>query len=167
MDTELTYPLSNTTLVYSKLISLLSIVYLLFLGYITLNFLASLLFFGAGDLSYPLTGYDSDLMTLKVYQLKELLFRGVFLISLLLLCSISLVSALSNYIKNKLHLFFISIVLILSQVLVIPEISILNTLSPFLPFIYLKPVNVLSFSLAHQISNLIANYHFAVFVSIA
>lgn len=158
LNIDLTYPLKLTELRMSKFTTALFYSIISYLIYMLVSFGLSSLVSGVGSLNYPFVSYGADGISMHVYDTLTILLGSIFLHFLLLVLLVLLVLLLSDYIRNRLYLFFVVLLLVFSQVLVIPLIPPLYGISHLFPFFYLDAKSIISYESASLLGNLNLNF---------
>lgn len=158
LNIDLTYPLKLTELRMSKFTTALFYSVISYLLYMLISFGLSSLISGVGSLDYPFVAYAKDGISMHVYDTLTILQGSIILHFLLLVLLVLLVLLLSDYIRNRLYLFFVMLLLVFSQVLVIPLVPPLYGISHLFPFLYLDAKSIISYESAFLLGNLNLNF---------
>lgn len=167
INIDLTYPIKLTELRISKFITALFYSVISYFIYMLISFGVSSVVSGVGSLNYPLVGYGEDGLSIHVYDTLTILLRSISLHFLLLVLLVLVVLLLSDYIQNRLYLFFVVLLIIFSQVLVIPLVPPLYGISHLFPFFYLDAKSIISYESAFLLGNLNLNFTTGILVIVS
>ncbi|HBY90643.1 MAG TPA: hypothetical protein DEO37_09435 [Aerococcaceae bacterium] len=164
LNIDLTYPLKLTELRMSKFVTALFYSIISYLIYMLVSFGLSSLISGIGSFNYPLVAYGEDGISMHVYDTLTIMLGSIAIHFLLLVLLVLLVLLLSDYIRNRLYLFFVILLIVYSQVLVVPLIPPLYGISHLFPFYYLNAKSIISYESAFLLGNLNLNFKTGILV---
>lgn len=140
---EYTQPFKRKNIYWAKLISMFIIIFIMISLILLFNFAINSLIFGIGDFNYPevvsgnlfkLSSIDSE-GNFMIISLREKILLGINMTILLVLFSISLITALSIFTDSMSKTLGVSTIIIISTItfkLTVSKSSIINLIHPYM-----------------------------------